>query len=281
MNKNSPTTVGIIGGKGGMGRLFATFFRQKGFRVQVASRSTTLTPEDCARTSDILILSVPIQKTSELIRTLGPLLKPGSLFMDFTSLKKFPVEEMLRHSSAEVIGCHPVFGPRVGSLKNQVIVLTPARGKKWLPRLQKLFRSGGARVKMSTPAHHDAMMALVQGLMHATALTLVGTLRNLKVDLAELGDFSSPVYRMRMDFASRILNQDPELYADIALKNPATLPVLTAYAKVLGNLTESVRKKDRQAFIKAFRQASDYLGDLKRDAEKKTDKIIEFMANGK
>lgn len=277
--KNSKrTVVGIVGGTGGMGRLFADFFRKKGFKVLIASRRTVLTPEACARISDILILSVPIQNTSELCRRLGPLLKPGAVFMDFTSLKTFPVREMLRHSKAEVLGCHPVFGPRVASLKNQVIVLTPARGKKWFPRIQKIFRSGGAIVKIATPAEHDAMMSVVQGLMHATALTLIGTLQKRRVKLSELNDFSSPVYRIRMDFASRILNQDPALYADIALQNPSTLSVLRTYARVLADLTRAVEKKDRRAFIRFFQSASAYLGDLKDRAEKKTDKIIDFMA---
>lgn len=276
--KAKRNVVGIVGGTGGMGRLFADFFRKKGFEVLVASRRTALTPEECARASNIFILSVPIQNTSELCRRLGPLLKPGSVFMDFTSLKTFPVREMLRHSRAEVIGCHPVFGPRVASFKNQVIVLTPARGKKWLPRIQKTFRSSGAIVKISTPSEHDAMMSVVQGLMHATALTLIGTLEKRRVKLSELNDFSSPVYRIRMDFASRILNQDPELYADIALQNPSTLPVLKTYAGVLADLTKAVQRKDRPSFIRFFRKASAYLGDLKSKAEKKTDKIIDFMA---
>ncbi|MBL8994669.1 MAG: hypothetical protein JNM63_15090, partial [Spirochaetia bacterium] len=50
------------------------------------------------------------------------------------------------------------------------------------------------------------------------------------------------------------------------------------YAKVLGDLTKAVQKKDRPAFIRFFQKASAYLGNLKAKAEKKTDKIIDFMA---
>ena len=42
----------------------------------------------------------------------------NALIMDLTSLKKEPVEAMLKYSEAEVIGIHPLFGPRERSLRS-------------------------------------------------------------------------------------------------------------------------------------------------------------------
>ena len=270
--------IGIIGGTGGMGTLFSDVFTTMGHTVTVASRRTVITPEDCAANNDIVIVTVPIKNTIDVIRKIAPLVKKDSLLMDFTSLKKREVDAMLENSCCEVIGCHPVFGPSVADLQNQVIVLTPARGEKWLSEITSIFKNAGALIEISTPEKHDEVMAIVQGLIHFTSITLVNTMRKMKAVPEEIEKFASPVYRMRVDFAERILNQNPELYADIAISNPKVPAILETYIETSRELFESVIKQNRESFIEQFKLASDYLGDTKVDAEKRTDRIIEFAS---
>ena len=276
--KSSKSVVGIIGGKGGMGRLFKKIFQRHGYRVLSASRSTSLSPPDCARKSDLLIITVPVAATEKVIKECAPLVKPEGGLLDLTSLKVFPTKLMLAHSRCEVIGGHPVFGPSVKGLAGQVVVLTPCRGRVWLSRIKRVFREEEALIKISTPKRHDEIMGVVQGLMHFTTITLANTIKDLKIDPQELIAFSSPVYRMRMDFANRILNQDPELYADIELLNDAFLQALKSYEKETKQLADWVRKKNRRRFINSFVAAANYLGKEKSKAEKRTDKIIEFAS---
>lgn len=270
--------IGIIGGTGGMGSLFKRFFEKEGHRVLIASRSTELTIEQCAIQSDIVIISVPINTTIEVIKAVGPYVKKDALLMDFTSLKSGETEAMCKYSKSEVIGCHPVFGPSVTTLEKQVIVLTPARGERWMDFLVSTFESAGAFVRISTPHEHDRIMAIVQGLMHFSSITLVKTLMKTGEKPEEFNDFSSPVYRIRTDFANRILNQNPELYADIELNNPETVRVIEQYIESNLELLTIVRRKDREGFIREFMNASEYLGDYKKVAEDKTNKIIEYIS---
>jgi hypothetical protein len=115
-----------------------------------------------------------------------------------------------------------VFGPSLSRLASQVVVLVPGRKGPWFARLARMLRAERASVKVATAEEHDRIMAVVQGLMHLTSVQLLTTLRSLGIPLALLRAFSSPVYRVRMDFAARILGQNAEMYADIALGNPAT-----------------------------------------------------------
>ncbi|HQO23135.1 MAG TPA: prephenate dehydrogenase/arogenate dehydrogenase family protein [Spirochaetota bacterium] len=270
--------IGIIGGTGGMGSLFSGVFKSMGHTVTVTSRHTAVTPEECALTNDIVIITVPINHTIEVISRIAPLVNKDSLLMDFTSLKKREVDAMLQNSTCEVIGCHPVFGPSVNNLQNQVIVLTPARGNKWIPEIAAMFKQAGALIEITTPEKHDEVMAIVQGLIHFTSITLVNTMRKMNAVPEEIEKFASPVYRMRVDFAERILNQNPELYADIAISNPKVPEILETYIKTSQELLESVISKNRESFIEQFKLASDYLGDTKIDAEKRTDRIIDFAS---
>jgi prephenate dehydrogenase len=159
-----------------------------------------------------------------------------------------------------------------------VIVLTPARGKRWLPLVKKVFAATGAKLKIASPEEHDRMMAVVQGLMHFSSVALVSALRSLGVNIKDLNSYSSPVYRIRMDFAERILNQDAELYADIALSNPRTKEVISAYIKSSRSLLSAIEGNKRSSFITAFKTAAAYLGGSKKSAEKRTDHIISFMS---
>lgn len=271
--------IGIIGGTGGIGKPFADYFRSMGQKVQIASRKTAFSPEECAKWADILIISVPIKATIETIKKLGPLVKSDSVIMDFTSTKTNEVKTMLDYSQAEVIGCHPIFGPSVKNFKEQVIVLTPARGNVWLDKIKALLIQSGALLKITTPEYHDKMMAIVQGLVHFTSIVMVDTLNRLNIDIQELNDYSSPVYRIKMDFAERILNQNSELYADIQLNNINTPNILKIYKESVENLFNVVENKNRQDFVNVFNSCSHYLGDSKIEAEKRTNQIIDFCAS--
>lgn len=270
--------VGIIGGTGGMGSLFARFFRSAGHRVMVASRRTRLTPEACAARADWVLVVVPIASTETVLRQIGPHLRPKTVLMDLTSLKVEPVRVMAQVHGGEVIGLHPVFGPRVRSMKSQVMVMTPHGRCPTLGRLRSMFEKAGARVQVTTADEHDSIMAVVQGLIHLSSVQLVQTLAALPWTESKLRAFSSPVYRIRLDFAARILGQEPEMYADIALRNPETVKIFSAYRRQAEILERIVRRRDRKAFLSLFRGAHAWVKPGNGEAQKRTDRLLETLA---
>jgi prephenate dehydrogenase len=115
-----------------MGRWFAGLLKKEGCRVYVCGRNTKLRIHDLARLCEVIVVSVPIPVTAEIIRQVGPLLSEDKLLMDLTSLKKEPVKRMLASSKAEVIGVILFSGLSLKDLSGQNVVLCPARGRKWL-----------------------------------------------------------------------------------------------------------------------------------------------------
>ncbi|MEK7126727.1 MAG: prephenate dehydrogenase/arogenate dehydrogenase family protein, partial [Patescibacteria group bacterium] len=75
--------IGIIGGNGRMGRLFADFFREKGLKVLISDIGTKFTNKKLVQESDIVIISVPIDKTIKVIKEVLPYMKATSAIMDF------------------------------------------------------------------------------------------------------------------------------------------------------------------------------------------------------
>jgi prephenate dehydrogenase len=272
-----PLDVGIIGGTGGMGGFFAAILKEAGYEVVCCGRSTPVTPEDIAKRCRIVMVSVPIRSTVEVIRDVAPLLSAEQLFCDLTSLKAAPVAAMLE-SEADVLGLHPMFGPSTGGMAGQTIIAAPARCRLTLgDDLLKVFRSLGARVTVVNPAAHDRMMAFIQGLAHFTSLAIAETIRREGLDYHDLLACASPFYRIQLGLAGRLLGQDPSLYGDILQMNNSVPAVLDGFIDSAASLRETVVSGDPARFEAAFGLMKEHFGDYPALALEETDAMIRTL----
>ena len=270
-----PSTIGLIGGSGVMGRMFGRLFESDGYRVLVAGRSTDLTYEDLAAAADVVIVTVPIRNTVALLQRIGPHLRPGQLLSDFTSIKQEPVEAMLA-TPADVIGCHPVFGP-MADPAGQNVVLCPVRPGEHLPWFRGWFESHGMNVLTMTPQAHDESMAYVQGLTHFLNIMFARTLQTRSADLDSLLQVCSPVYRLFFAVLCRILSGDAELYGQIQITNRENLPVVREFLDNGFDFLRRVNERDWGGITRLFEEAADFLGDYKTRARTESDFLIERL----
>lgn len=277
--REAPRTVAIIGGTGGMGRFFHRLFRERGHTVLIASEATELTPVEAAAQADLVIISVPIAVTEEVIREVAPAMRPGACLMDVTSLKVSPLQAMLQHApeGVEVIGTHPMFGPTVESLLRQVVVLCPGRGEVWFPWLKQLLESQGAIIKLASPAQHDQMMSIIQGLRHFSTIALGRCLETMNINITESLEFTSPIYRLELAMVGRLYAQNAALYADISLQNPAVTPVLAAFLGSVSQLISMVAGQDREGFIDMFERTARHFGEFRNQAMEDSDYLIKKL----
>jgi prephenate dehydrogenase len=224
--------IGIIGGTGGIGSWFADFFRKEGYTVQVSGRAAGLRPAEMAGVCSVVIVSVPIGVTQEIIGEVGRYMKQESLLMDLTSLKTKPVSSMLESSVSEVIGLHPLFGPGESTLNGQNIVLCPARGERWLPWVRKVLGAKGANLIETTPERHDEIMAVVQALNHLDTIVLGLAIRRSGLDRDVLNTFSTPIFRGKLAMIDKVFSH-PGLYTEIIAANPRAEALIRIYGEVL------------------------------------------------
>lgn len=237
--------IGIVGGTGGMGRWFSRLLQKDGYRVYVSGRKTRLTACDLTGLCNVLVIAVPIAATAETIRQVGPLMKKKSLLMDLTSLKKEPVDLMLENSCCAVIGCHPLFGPSLRNLRDQNVVLCRGRGnEKWRLWLKGVFRKNGLTVMEMTPEEHDKMMAIVQVLNHMNTISFGLALAKTGIPLAEIKKYSTPIFAAKVEIVKKIFKENPGLYADIIMHNPAAMEISALYKKSLAEISVLLRAKD-------------------------------------
>ena len=93
--------IGIIGGSDGLGKTLIYYFRDE-FDVIITARDHKKGREvadelnvkyvesnkQLAGMSDMLIVSVPINHTPQVIREVAPFMKKGSVMIDVTSIKE-------------------------------------------------------------------------------------------------------------------------------------------------------------------------------------------------
>jgi len=260
-----------------MGNLFLGVFKRAGYEVLVSGRKTRETNLDIAKESDLVVITVPIRETREVIREIAPYLGPGQVVCDLTSLKVFPVEEMLK-SEAEVIGFHPMFGPSVPSLRKQTIIVTPARcSKETVDRLTGVFTREGALITITTPEDHDRMMAIVQGLTHFVTIAMAETMRRTGIRPEDTVPFMSPVYQIETGIVGRLLSQDARLYADMLCLNPYVPAVIGTCREAIGETGTAVISGDADEFERIFGADAKFFGDFAGKGASLTDFLIGCM----
>lgn len=232
----NPKTISIIGGRGKMGSLFADAFRKKGYDLLVSDKNQGSNIE-LAKEGDVVIVTVPIRATEEVLKDIAPYVRKEALLTDFTSVKEKPVELMRELSEGEVIGGHPLFGPSE-ELRGQNFVLCPVRGDLYLNWYRGLLESLGLKVAIMPPEEHDQLMAVVQCLTHISNLSFAYTLRCMNQNLGAIRDFSTPSCLSRLSAVEKMLSEDPALYADIQSENDFSEGVRKNYLDVVTRLLD-------------------------------------------
>ena len=272
-----PRTVAIIGGAGAMGGCLAQMFADLGHAVMIADVQTDLTPREAAAVADVVLISVPIDVTVQVITELGPHVREDALLLDVTSIKTDPMQAMLQHSKASVVGTHPLFGPSVHSLQGQRIVLTPGRGDQWLDWLRSMFTARGLSIKETTPQEHDRAMAVVQVLTHFSTEVIGKTMAQFGVPLEETLEFTSPVYLMELLMTARHFAQSPQLYASIQTSNPLTNEITDAFLEAAAAHKKDIQEKDNAAVEATFDQVRTFLGSFTDEALEKSSYLIDRL----
>jgi prephenate dehydrogenase len=253
---NETPRIGLVGSQGAYGRWLRGFFEDR-MGLPVTGRDphgdTALTERALVESVDVLIFCAPIRQTPAVIRhyveqAAGA--ECGQLWLDITSIKAAPVAAMLA-SQAEVVGLHPMSAaPKSATLRGRAMVVCEARLDKWRPWLKVFLEATEADCVRADADQHDRVMALVQGMVHATHMAQGAVLRELAPavgDFDGIRPFSSVGYELDMAVTRRILASNPAIYQDIQFENPYVAPMLERLAAHIDGLRDLVRQADDAA----------------------------------
>ncbi|RUO26110.1 bifunctional chorismate mutase/prephenate dehydrogenase [Aliidiomarina minuta] len=250
----------VVGGRGQLGQLFVQWFELSGYQVIIIDKDNQQELATAVTNASLVLISVPIAKTAEVIADL-PRLPDDCILADLTSIKAAPLQSMLDAHHGPVLGLHPMFGPGVPSFAKQLIVATPGRQKEQAAWLLQQLQTWGAHIEWLLAEEHDESMTLIQVMRHITTFAYGVHLMQEDASLEQLVKLSSPIYRLELMMVGRLFAQSPHLYADIILASPNNFKVIRRYLERFGTLLDRLEAEGRDAFIEDFSQVADWFGD--------------------
>ncbi len=271
----------IIGGKGRMGRLFQAVFQQQGYETDIFDVADSHSIETVVPAADIVILSVPMARATEVARQVVPLVRADALLTDFNSLKMEICHVMADSRAGEVLGLHPMFGSTLSRLQGQKMVVCPIRSGPRADSFLQSLKQLGLELVFTDPATHDRMMAVVQVLVHFSTLVMGTALQQSGVSIEQSLEFTSPIYRMELALIGRLFGQDPDLYAEIEMTNPYSEPIRQHFIDAANQFNQIISQQDRAEFRKNFADLKEYFADFADQSMQLSNFLIDCVTSSK
>lgn len=279
--KNDLGSVVIVGGKGQLGGLFQQMLSLSGYQVKVLDKDDWQQAETLFADAGLVLVTVPIAITCNLIRAKLTQLPQDCILADLTSIKTEPMNAMLAAHKGPVVGFHPMFGPDVGSLAKQVVVVCHGREADKYQWLLEQITIWGARIVEAEPERHDNAMQLVQAMRHFSTFVYGLNLCKEEADIETLLQFSSPIYRLELAMVGRLFAQSPELYADIIFAQQDSQHAIGDYLDNYREALELLKRGDREAFINQFQTVAKWFGDFAPQFQRESRMMLQSVSDMK
>jgi len=269
----------IIGGSGGMGKVFGEFFKRYGFKITLHARNLEKLEnvahefdvnyesslEESVKDADIILVSIPITSTVSMIQKIAPLLKKNALLIDITSIKSTVVNTMKKIIKTYPINClslHPMFGPGIKDMKNYVMIVLKVGGTEkydnLVDELITLFELNGLIITETTPEIHDRRIALTLGVPHMLNILFLNLIRRSKEPLSELTKYTGTTFLLQKVFAESIIQREREMFGEIQIENQEFHKVLNLLESLIKEYKAIIQKKSIPMFNEIFNEALEY-----------------------
>ena len=134
--------------------------------------------------ADMVIVSVPVSKTAEVIRNALRHMRKGAMIVEIASMKNGIHREMVEatENGFNTLSIHPLFGPSVKDLRDKTVavipVVDPIMESSWATELFP-----GASIVEVDPEKHDRLMVHVLSLPYLVNLAFAATMGDTDLEL--------------------------------------------------------------------------------------------------
>ncbi|NVJ61376.1 MAG: bifunctional chorismate mutase/prephenate dehydrogenase [Gammaproteobacteria bacterium] len=270
----NPMQITIIGGLGQVGRLFVELFERSGHEVKVLDIDDDLSLPMHYRSADLILLSVPFESFISNLQKL-PQLNQTTILADLSSSKSEPVNKMLEFHAGPVIGLHPMFGPTLEHVAQQLIICSQGRHLDKCTWLIEQFRLWGCKVELLPAVQHDELMSYVQGARHLSAIVLGDLIMQNQVDLSQLSRVSTPAFRLELALMARLFTHHAELYVDILLSSTAHTEVLSQFSECHAKWAHLLKAQDRQSMMNRFTEIAEFLYEFSPNLASSSQQVLD------
>ncbi|MFX1326003.1 MAG: prephenate dehydrogenase/arogenate dehydrogenase family protein [Promethearchaeota archaeon] len=271
--------ITIIGGSGGMGRVFGKYFKQHGFNVTLFARNKNklkkvaeeldldfeINLKKSVENADIVMISIPIHSTIDMIETIAPLMRENSLIFDIASIKENickKLDEVHKKYPINSLSLHPMFGPGITNMKNYNIIVIKIGGTEHynniVNELLTIFKLDGLILIETTPKVHDSRIALTLGVPHMFNILFLNLLKRKDEPLNELTQYTGTTFLLQKVFAESIIQREMEMFGEIQIENSSFHEILDIFEELVREYKFLIKNKDIKSFKKIFTEGLEY-----------------------
>ena len=244
--------IAVVGGAGKMGNWMVNTLRGYGnavFSIDPAVENG-YTMKDCGM-ADIVIVSVPIHATADVLRELDGICREDALIFDLSSLKTSIIDTLKDMAKRrKVCSIHPMFGPSAASLFGRNIVVCDCGNKEAVEEAVSLFDDRGGNIRVMDVTEHDRYMSYVLGLSHAVNIALFTVLDRSGFTFEDLQTVASTTFDKGLDANRSVASEDPLLYYEIQHMNENRTEMWDLFGKAVTDLEEASMSDDPEKFRK-------------------------------
>jgi len=268
--------VAVIGGSGRMGRWFADFLSEDGYKVIISDKNEraarTLAKKkrfrfvtnaiEAARLSEIVILATSTLATKALLRNLTSHTSRTTLIVEISSIKQ-PVKKTIRsltRDGAKIMSIHPMFGPGVANLTGKsVIVAQEPRNCIPAKRLLSALVKKGARIIRSNLDDHDQLVATTLALPHIMNFAFIETIRKTGIPIEKIRELGGTTFKLQLLIAEALYHESPRNEASILADNQHNTRVFASFVQQMNEVRHITKQNAKSELLRRLRNDAHYL----------------------
>lgn len=227
---SAPKKIVVVGASGRMGAMFMAWGQKAGLNMAALNRPYKNVAEILAD-ADLVIVSVPAKVFEDVLRVIIPHLPPRAILTDVISVKEGPLRQMEKMWRGDIVGTHPLFGPKNEPGDDLPVAIVPGENcsPSAIAAVESFYRRLGCRVFRTTAKKHDEAVARIQNLNFVTNLAYFAALAENR----DLLPFLTPSFQRRKKSAAKMLTEDAEMFAGLFDANPHSHEAAREYRKML------------------------------------------------
>ena len=228
--------IAVVGAAGQMGKWFTRYLNSKNHQVVVFDNNRksckklaqTLQVEfsgelkKAVHNAELVVVSVPMDVTPKVLKTIGPLSSEGTVIVEISSVKS-RIISILRDISKTrniiPVSIHTLFGPGTRKLDGKRVAIIPVMDavvemkhiRNLLPEAD-LIQVGVNR--------HDEAMGIILSLTYFMNIVFSAVVS--KHDISDLKKLAGPTFSFQLMLAESIFHDDPDLITSIQLNRIQT-----------------------------------------------------------
>jgi prephenate dehydrogenase len=205
--------------------------------------------QTCVGKADIVVVCVPIKLSISVIKECISTMKNDACIVEISSLKSDIFKSLLKIPNHLIpLSIHPMFGPGAKNLGDTKMLVIPIRNGKKEQKLVKSLFSETRTIVIKDPQTHDAIMAILLGLVYYINLLLASTLSSENITL--LKRVSGTTFCLQKILFESILTDHSSLITSLLADNKQLVRHLKKYhmesARLLGMITNNKKLLEKR-----------------------------------